>query len=394
MSFNRRNFLKGLGLIGLGASTPSYANKFAQVKIDEFAFACPPYLQNLKDNTITVCSIFNKPCLAWVEVLDENNQVITKVYEVEDGMRNANAEVFKFKVPTKNGKLKYRVAAKEITKFEPYKIEYGKAIQSDPLDTALPTLKQDSINCLILNDIHEDKDSYAYLYDKSKLAKKDLVFLNVDSFHYVTNQQDLTDKLLKPIGEKFASNTPFLMIRGNHETRGSFARDYKRYFDYPENKFYQAFRMGPIYWIILDSGEDKPDDHEVYGGTVDYDNYRLEQKEWLAKVLQSKERREAKHTLVITHIPFQHSDDWHGTKHNHHCFHELINNNDVDAVISGHTHKYSFHPPDQNHNYYVIIGGGPKAGNRTYVDITAAAKNLQISLNLDDGTIINRMAKG
>lgn len=184
------------------------------------------------------------------------------------------------------------------------------------------------------------------------------------------------------------------MIRGNHETRGSFAREYKRYFDYPENKFYQAFRIGPIYWIILDSGEDKPDDHEVYGGTVDYDNYRLEQKEWLAKVLQSKERREAKHTLVITHIPFQHSDDWHGTKHNHQCFHELINNNDVDAVISGHTHKYSFHPPDQNHNYYVIIGGGPKAGNRTYVDISAAAKNLKISLNLDDGTIINRMTKG
>lgn len=83
---------------------------------------------------------------------------------------------------------------------------------------------------------------------------------------------------------------------------GAFARDYKKYFDYPENKFYQAFRMGPIYWIILDSGEDKPDDHEVYAGTVDYDNYRLEQKEWLSKVLQSKERKEAKHKIGRAHV--------------------------------------------------------------------------------------------
>ena len=394
MSFNRRNFLKGLSLIGLGATTSAYAKDIVDTQTEQFAFACPPYLQNLTDNTITICSIFNKPCLAWVDILDNNNQVIETVYQVEDGMRNANSEVFKFRVPTKNSSLRYRVSAKEITKFEPYKIEYGSLIQSDSTGITLPESKQKSINCLILNDVHEQKDSYGYLYEKSKLPKKDLVFLNGDSFHYVTNQQDLTEKLLKPIGDKFASHTPFLMIRGNHETRGSFSRSYKNYFDYPENKFYQAFKMGPIFWIILDSGEDKPDDHEVYGGTVDYDNYRLQQKEWLTKVLQSKDRKEAKHTLVITHIPFHHSDEWHGTKHNHECFHQLLNNHKVDAVISGHTHKYSFHPPDNNHNYYVIIGGGPKAGNRTYVDISANDKILHVSLNLDDGSIINRFSKG
>lgn len=393
MSFNRRNFLKGLGLIGLGASTPAYAEKVLINQNEAFSFACPPYLQNLSANAITVCAIFNKPCLAWVEVLDANNNTVKSIYQVEDGMRNANTELFKFKLDIPDGKLNYKVVAKEITKFEPYKIEYAGTIQSEPIQIAVPQQKQDSIQCLILNDIHEEKDSYAFLYDKSQLSKKDLVFLNGDSFHYVTNQADLTEKLLKPVGNKFASKTPFVMVRGNHETRGSFARDYKKYFDYPENKYYQAFRMGPIFWVVLDSGEDKPDDHEVYGGTVDYDSYRLEQKEWLTKVLNSKERREAKHTLVVTHIPFHHSDDWHGTKHNFECFHEVLNNNKVDAVISGHTHKYSFHPPDNNHNYYVIIGGGPKAGNRTYVDISATGKNLLVSLNLDDGSTINRFSK-
>lgn len=394
MSFNRRNFLKGLGLISIGASTPVYAEKIITKQDTAFSFACPPYIQNLKEESFSICSVFTKPCLAWVELLDSNNQVLKTIFQVEDGMRNANAELFKFKINTDSKSLRYRVVAKEIKKFDPYKIEYGETIQSNPIEINLPQSKQENINVLILNDIHEAKDSYAYLYDKSKLPKKDLVFLNGDSFHYVSNQNDLTEKLLTPIGNKFASETPFIMVRGNHETRGSFARDYKKYFDYPENKFYQAFKMGPIFWIVLDSGEDKPDDHEVYGGTVDYDNYRLEQKAWLAKVLQSKERKEAKHTLVVTHIPFHHSDDWHGTKHNYECFHELLNNHKVDAVISGHTHQYSFHPPDNNHNYYVIIGGGPKAGNRTFVDISAQGKNLLVSLNLDDGSTINRFTKG
>ena len=115
MSFNRRNFLKGLGLIGLGASTPAYAEKVLINQNEAFSFACPPYLQNLSANTITVCAIFNKPCLAWVEVLDANNNTVKSIYQVEDGMRIANTELFKFKMDIPDGKLNYKVVAKEIT---------------------------------------------------------------------------------------------------------------------------------------------------------------------------------------------------------------------------------------------------------------------------------------
>lgn len=403
MSFNRRNFLKGMGLLGLGASIPTQAKSTDQHKIagnestvqsEIFDFAAAPYLQNLQADHVTICSIFTKPCFAWVERLDANGKVLETIYQVEDGMRNANVEHFKFKVRRNGTEMKYRVVAKEVTKFDPYKIEYGKQIQSADFTAQLAQPDQDQISCLILNDIHETKESYGLLYNQSKLVKKDLVFLNGDSFHYVSTAKDLTNKLLQPVTTSFASISPFVMVRGNHETRGKFARDFKQYFDYPENKFYHSFKMGPIYWIVLDSGEDKPDEHEVYGGTVDYDHYRLEQKAWLEKVLKSKERKSAKHTIVVTHIPFHHSDDWHGTQHNKLCFHEVLQNNKVDAVISGHTHEHSFHAPDNEHNYYVLIGGGPKAGNRTYIEVKAQGKQLQVDLIKESGEQIQGFRKG
>jgi len=402
MSFNRRNFLKGLGLMGLSASIPAHAKQEnhstslldSADQMQSFDFATAPYLQNLTDREVSICCIFNKPCIAWVEVLDNNQAIVETIYQVEDGMRNANTDLFKFRVKRNGPSLTYRVAAKEITRFEAYKIEYGQAIKSKEITANLASSNQDSVHALILNDIHENRNSYGVLYKKSGLPKKDLVFLNGDSFHYVNNQKDLTDKLLKPVSAEFAGQTPMVMVRGNHETRGAFARSYKPYFDYPEGKFYHAFKMGPVYWVVLDSGEDKPDSHEVYAGTVDYDGYRLEQKAWLEGVLKSKERKSARHTIVVTHIPFHHSDEWHGTKHNKECFHEVLQKNKVDAVISGHTHRHGFHEPNNEHNYYVIIGGGPKEGERTFIDVSAEGRKLEVSLVKETGEVLGTFGKG
>lgn len=392
MTLDRRFFLKALGTISLASTIKTTDAKSQETPQDGFQFETQPYLQNFTKETVTVFSVFNKPCLAWIEILHSDGSVAQTLYQTEDGMRNANAEVFKFKIAHGGKDFQYRVKAKEVTRFDPYKIEYGESIQSESIQTQLPFLPDDATaHVLILNDIHENASSYALLYNKSSLPKKDLVFLNGDMFHHVTKQQDLTSKSLSPLSDLFATHTPFVMTRGNHETRGSFARSFKNYFDSPQHKFYQAFSLGSTFWIVLDGGEDKPDSHEVYAQTVDYDAYRLEQREWLREVLQSKERKNAKRTVVVTHIPFFHSDDWHGTLHNRECFHDLLQKNNVTAVISGHTHKHGFYPPDKDHNYHVIIGGGPKEGQRTFVEITSSKKQFNLVLKKEDGEVINSL---
>lgn len=393
MSIDRRFFLKTMGALGLTTALKTASANPEKKQDTSFSLSCPPYLQNLSEEHVTICALFTAPCLAWVELLDHSGESYRAIYQTQDGMRNANSTFFKFKVPHLGKNFEYRIVAKEILKFEAYKITYGKELRSDSVSTLL-TFNKEDIHVLILNDIHEDTKSYRLLYEQSTLPRKDALFLNGDLFHYVTEEKDLVNKLFRPLGELAASQTPFVMIRGNHETRGAFARDYKQYFDYPDNKFYQAFTLGPIFWILLDGGEDKPDNHEVYADTVDYDNYRVEQNAWLSEILVSKQRKKAKHTIVLNHIPFFHSDDWHGTLHNRFCFHDLLQKHKVDALISGHTHKFGFYPADSDHNYPIIIGGGPKQGNRTLIEVSASADKLNISLKKETGELVNNFSKG
>lgn len=393
MRVNRKNFIKSIGALSLfsGINPVNVFSQHAQHK--EFSLASPPYLQNFKSDSITIFAVFNKTCLAWLEIIDEHNAIKETIYQVEDGMRNANSELFKFKVSHRNKNFRYRVVGKEVLKFEAYKIEYGKTIQSNIIHTELPLLVDNNVNILVLNDIHGNQSAYPELYNKSTLVRKDLIIINGDSLNHIDKKDDILNKLSIPVAETFGSKTAFILVRGNHETRGPYARNLKKYLEYPKNKFYQAFGIGSIYFIILDGGEDKPDNHEVYAGTIDYDTYRLEQKEWLAEVLVSKERKKAKHTIIINHIPWMYSDDWHGTKHNYKCFHKLANTLKVDAVLSGHTHKAAFHKPSKDHNYYVIIGAGPKVGERTFVEIYTNKESLTINLKKEDGSIINYLSK-
>lgn len=392
MNLDRRFFLKALGTVGMASAIKTAPARTQTVQTEPFRFLAPSYLQHFNAQTVSIHTVVNRPSLVWIEILDTNGQVTQQLYQTEDGMRNANAEVFKFVVPHHGKDFQYRIVAQEITRFDPYKIEYGATIQTPVLSTKLPFAAQNgTAHVLILNDIHENTESYELLYRQSTLPSKDLVFLNGDTFHYVVKQEDLTRKLLAPVSELFSAQTPFVMVRGNHETRGSFSREFKKYFDYPEQKFYHAFALGGTFWIVLDGGEDKPDSHEVYGNTVDYDSYRLEQREWLKKVLKSKERKRSKRTVVVTHIPFFHSDDWHGTLHNRECFHDLLQKAKVTAVVSGHTHRHGFYPPNQDHNYHVVIGGGPKEGQRTFVEVTSSKDKFSLILKSENGEVIGRI---
>lgn len=393
----RRNFLKTIALSTIAISaqpTTLLEKKHVKDPSPDFAFKCPAYIQNSIGDQLTIFSITNKSALCWIEILDENGQIKEKVYESEDGMIQANTTLFKFKIKDipQGQPIRYQVKAKEIVKFEPYNIKYDAEIESPIYTTSTLASDSNNITCLIYNDVHEATDTYQELLEH---VDKDFDFsiLNGDSFHHVTNEDDMSDKMLSSLSSVFATNKMFVMNRGNHETRGAFARHFKNYFDYPNNKFYQAFRLGPIFWILLDGGEDKPDTHEVYASTVDYDNYREKQGSWLKKVVETEEFKNSPFKIVVNHIPAFHSDDWHGTLHNRKVFHPILQGAGIDAVLSGHTHRYGFYDKDEDHNYPIFIGGGPKKGNRTIIEVKADQQYLSIKMIKDDGTTIKNLQK-
>jgi 3',5'-cyclic AMP phosphodiesterase CpdA len=279
----------------------------------------------------------------------------------------------------------YRVCSKEITGFDPYKLTYGGTIQSETYSfTTLPEVPA-SVSWLIMNDIHDRPASIPHLAGMHPEKDYDFMFFNGDVFDYQTDEQQIVDHMLQPCTSAFASQIPFLYVRGNHETRGKYRLDLHHYFSNPDKREYFSFTHGPAHIIVLDTGEDKPDDTEVYAGIVDFDGYRQEQALWAEEVMKSKAFKKAKYKVVLMHIPTFYSGDWHGTMHCRELFAPLFNKYGVDITISGHTHQHGVHPPVAGqHNYPVIIGGGPKEGNRTLIKVEADARRLLLTM-LDDG---------
>ena len=133
-------------------------------------------------------------------------------------------------------------------------------------------------------------------------------------------------------------------------------------------------RLLPMRLVVLDSGEDKPDDTPVYAGLCNFDAYRETQQKWLMAEAGGAAFTGARHRVVIHHIPAYyngHPDDSpkpekHGFLHLREKWWPTLNAGKASLYIGGHTHRPTIKPADPGrHVCPYVIGGGPKKGNGT-----------------------------
>ena len=148
---------------------------------------------------------------------------------------------------------------------------------------------------------------------------------------------------------------PVIFSRGNHDLRGNFAEKFAEYTPTHLGNTYYSFRLGNIWGILLDCGEDKNDDHEEYGHTVACHVFRERQTSFLKKIIENKENEyEAngvKHKLVISHNAFVHSyqppfdieqdifSEWSKL---------LRENVKPEVMICGHAHELNIYQPEDS----------------------------------------------
>jgi acid phosphatase type 7 len=392
---SRRNFIDSLtkaaalstvSLSGLSSAALAADSK-KDIEADDHRFLCKPYLHSIEPASMYVRCITNKNSYCWVEY-NEPGKPAQKVHTLSDGLVDANTRVHEIKLTgLKPGTTyEYKVIAKEIKDFQPYKLTYGETISSDvySFTTFNPAAKE--TQWLVLNDIHDRPASFQQLLQLNGNDPYQYVFLNGDMFDYQTDEKQIIDHLLTPCTETFATQKSMLFVRGNHETRGKYARQLKDYFAAP-NGAYFSFQSGPVFTIALDTGEDKEDTHPVYAGIVDFDRFRIQQAAWLEQQLKSKAYKKAMYKVVMMHIPPFYTEDAHGTLHCRELFSPLFDKYKIDLLICGHTHTYGVHPPVAGkHHYPIIIGGGPTAGKRTLIKVQANQQELKVRMLKDDGS--------
>lgn len=397
-TLRRRSFLKAtmaLGATGLMTPSKVLATTILTPPDGNFEIMAGPYLTTSFNNAITINWFTNKNANSWVEYGTSHSQLSERAYGKSDYGLKPNKRINKVTLKgLQPGKTyHYKIVSQEIKDFQPYKLTYGAKVESEVQQFTNTDMDKASVSFLMLNDIHDRPKSIPLLLGLDDPSKHDFVFFNGDIFDYQTDEQQLIDHMLRPCVDTFAKSKPFVYVRGNHETRGVFREDFLAYFD---NVGHQAFTLGPVRFIILDTGEDKADTHPVYANLVDFDNYRQEQADWLADEMRGKAFKKAKYRVVLMHIPPVFGGDSPGELHVNRLFNPLLNAAKVDMVLCGHTHRYVIHQPNEGANKYpLIVGGGPTDGKRTITRITANSQKLEAIMLDDKGTEVGRyLVKG
>lgn len=315
-----------------------------------------PYLQAVTDTEATIMWVTDVDALSWVEVAPEDGKHFyykdrQHFYQTQFGKRVIGT-LHQVKVtglePGK--KYRYAIASKEVLEQKGHRIHYGNIVSTNVYRKGaqtIPTLNpsKESIEFVVMNDVHANNEKMgAYLTHCFKKGETDMVIFNGDMVSSIPSIETLYKGFLDTAVKHFASDVPFYYVRGNHETRGKYSGEYLKYFPTSTGKPYYTITHGDTFFIMLDGGEDKPDNNIEYYETAAYDAYRAEEAEWLKGVVASEEFKKAKHRIVFLHMPpIEGHKMWHGTRHIQELFIPILNKANISVMLCGHVHKYSYH---------------------------------------------------
>ncbi|WBW95061.1 metallophosphoesterase family protein [Oceanirhabdus sp. W0125-5] len=306
-----------------------------------------------------------------------------------NGLINANTKYHKVVIPISNNNLIiYRVSSTNIKHIYQNNVNYGNTVFSSFKKYSNLSSK-DKLIFYTLNDVHENKNIYEKFLPNDDY---DFVVLNGDIINTIDSTSDIVDKILSPLSVTTNGEKPFYFVRGNHETRGGAARELSNYIALPNNNHYYTFSLGPIFAVVLDSGEDKLDSHQEYSGLVDFENYRKLQTKWLKSIYDSDAYKNAKYRIVFVHIPLDEYSNAGAavfkTYQKNWC--DILNKMKIDAVFAGHTHVPAVVKHDNKEfTFPLILGGGPTENQDKYIAIRTEVteSEMRISFVRFDGTV-------
>lgn len=256
-----------------------------------------------------------------------------------------------------------------------------------------PDPRAESFRAVFVNDIHNrstvlealmkhvQPDDYEMSFllgdmwtDPSPAKGADQVFRSLDAYIRLLH----------------ASEKPMLLIRGNHETRGGFAKTMACLFDIPgldaaagefDQQWQFTLRAGPAWFLALDGGDDF---------TKRFDKFqplRRRQADWLKKALARKDD-DGCWRILLTHMPLYNNNIW-NSEPCRQMWEPVLSGAGIDLELGGHDHGgkllpkgktydivFDGHYPDQQDTqkrkgwscttpWPVMIGGGPDLTGRT-----------------------------
>lgn len=381
MNFKFRHvfFALALSVCGLPLQAQQSIQDTARCEAEEM-FHHAPYLQNPADDGITVMIQTRPMAHCWVEYgtdtlhLQKARTLIggqAVCHDIEHKIRLSNLE--------KGETYYYRVCAQEITECKAYHKTFGKTGITPFYKFTLPSAGNGDFTALILNDLHDYRETIAALGKLAAGMNYDFVIFNGDCLSEPADREHAIH-LIGDLTETFGgSEVPIFFIRGNHEIRNSYSSGMPSLLDNPGGNTYGAFNWGNTRFVFLDCGEDKPDDVWVYYGLNDFTRFRQEQLEFLKQEARNPAFKKAERRILVNHIPI-----WGNTDEYQPCtelWGPFLKTMDFDFNFAAHVHRYKFYPKGSIGNPFpVLIGGGPELEQSRLLVLTKKGKEMKVKV--------------
>ncbi|MBR3792628.1 MAG: metallophosphoesterase [Alistipes sp.] len=358
---------------------------------------CGPWVVGVTETEMTVVWTSTDRCMGWVEVAPDDG---TSFYAEErprydeDFMgRHVVSAVHHVRITgLKPGtSYRYRIYQQGVDDSGHNPVPSGYISASNVYSQkpyAIRTMDAEKEDCTftMVNDIHGRDSMMLALTKGLKEQKPDFVVFNGDMVSFMGSVEDIETGFMTRATETFATDVPLVYVRGNHETRGPGFSEYLNLFPTPTNTPYFTFRQGPVAFVVLDSGEDKPDSDIEYGGTAAYDAYREKMAEWLKEAVKSEEFRSAPVKIALLHIPFDKGVGWYGNNELKRLLLPTLNEAGIDVMLCGHTHSYSYRDVGSVDNNFPILVNS----NNDKVNVRATKSQIDMEVVDATGKVLHR----
>ena len=222
------------------------------------------------------------------------------IWDSNNGIIRSDDTVHSVRVPKEELRGNTYTVESQLVSFKfGYHALKGKTAVSEPIAFGGEE-KEDDITVLCIADIHEmEKQMHKALAHNDE--QPDLICMIGDITSEMRTKDQFTKFLLKDAADLSGGAVPVVYTRGNHETRGEYAGVLADYLGDENGNFYYTFDFGALSAVVIDTGEDKEDDHKEYSGLVNFETLRSEEYEWLCSL--DKKDLDGKYKIVFSHEP-------------------------------------------------------------------------------------------
>lgn len=303
-----------------------------------------------------------KETLMWAEVGGKC------YYDDVNGILRSNCTTHRITIPMEalNQAKEYKICYRVVKERKPYFSEVEEVAEF--VSSFYPVKNEENVRFYHIADTHNMVEKP--VASAKAFGKIDFLILNGDLPNHSGDIANFTT-IHRIASEITGGEIPVVFSRGNHDMRGVYAENIAEHTPTDHGNSYYTFRLGNVWGMVLDCGEDKVDEHPEYAHTICCTDFRERQTAFMKNVIRCASEEYAAEDIrirmVISHVPFtEHFEEPFNIEEEIYAEWTRLLREEIhpQVMLCGHIHRAYISPIGGEKDYFgqpcpVVVGAAP-----------------------------------